>query len=482
MTFEIFHATPTYDQLMVPTIRALKALGGSGTIHQIYEKVLEILDLDRSVVEREHFDSGRSEVEYRLAWSRTYLKKYGLLTNPARGMWSVGDDVDPDKVDPAEIVRYVLSLHRDASEVAAVSVEPGGEISDDTSVDQPEDADWGDYAIDTLLIRNETRTVHEILRRIGKNQFIMNPDFQRDFIWDHDKQSKLIESVLMRIPLPVFYLAEDDQGRMIVVDGLQRLTTFNRFVNNEFSLRLPKQKELDKKRFSDLSPKFQNRVEDCPLILYLIDSKVPDRARLDIFERVNLGVALTRQQMRNCLYMGDATRFLKTESETELFLSATGGSLNVATMRDREFINRFCAFHLIPVSDYKDMDDFLAQALKEMNRPDAVSLKRLSEDFRRSLTNNLAVFGKHAFRKYQPGQDSRFIINASLWDVMSTGLALIPEVIVEENADKLREALSALFLDADFAKSITYSPNSALQVRQRFSKASEMFREVFYAE
>jgi len=212
-----------------------------------------------------------------------------------------------------------------------------------------EDAAWGDYPIDTLLIRNETRTVHDILRRIEKGSFVMDPDFQRDFIWPEDKQSKLIESVLMRIPLPVFYLAEDDRGRMVVVDGLQRLSTFQRFVNNELRLKLPDREELDQKRFQDLSPKLQNRVEDCNLILYLIDAKVPEQARLDIFDRVNSGVPLSRQQMRNCLYMGQATRFLKTEANSPLFLKATGSSLRTKAMRDREFVNRFCAFQLLPL-------------------------------------------------------------------------------------------------------------------------------------
>ena len=115
----------------------------------------------------------------------------------------------------------------------------------------------------------------------------------------------------MRIPLPVFYLAEDEEGRMVVVDGLQRLSTFRRFVSNELILKLPYQNELHKKRFSDLSPKLQNRVEDCNLVLYVIDAKVPERAKLDIFERVNSGMPLTRQQMRNCLYMGAATVFFK---------------------------------------------------------------------------------------------------------------------------------------------------------------------------
>src|ERR1700722_2318761 len=102
----------------------------------------------------------------------------------------------------------------------------------------PEEGGWGDYPIDTVLIRTETRTVFDIVRRIEKESFVMDPDFRSHFIWQEDKQSKLIESVLMRIPLPVFYLAEDARGRMIVVDGLQRLSTFQRFVNNQLSLRL----------------------------------------------------------------------------------------------------------------------------------------------------------------------------------------------------------------------------------------------------
>ena len=107
---------------------------------------------------------------------------------------------------------------------------------------------WRDYPIDDLLIRHESRTVHEVLRRISRGRFIMNPDFQRDFVWDDSKQSKLIESIIMRIPLPVLYLAEDEEGRMIVVDGLQRLSTFKRFVNNELKLKLPDRPSLHGKR------------------------------------------------------------------------------------------------------------------------------------------------------------------------------------------------------------------------------------------
>lgn len=346
-----------------------------------------------------------------------------------------------------------------------------------------EDAAWGDYPIDTLLIRNENRTVHDVLRRIEKGSFVMDPDFQRDFIWPEDKQSKLIESVLMRIPLPVFYLAEDDEGRMVVVDGLQRLSTFQRFANNDLRLKLPHQTELDKKRFRDLSAKLQNRVEDCNLILYVIDAKVPERARLDIFERVNGGIPLTRQQMRNCLFMGEGTRFLKTEATTKLFGKATGGSLRSKTMRDREFVNRFCAFQILPLREYRgDMDEFLAQSLRKMNSAEPAVLQRLSSQFRISLTNNLHVFGKHAFRKHSEGQDSRSVLNASLWDVMITGLSRYSEHVVEARANDLKRAFYPLMRDDDFVKSITYGTNDMKRVKHRFAVAKQMFQEVFGAD
>lgn len=346
-----------------------------------------------------------------------------------------------------------------------------------------EDAAWGDYPIDTVLIRNETRTVHDVVRRIEQGSFIMDPDFQRDFIWEEDRQSKLIESVLMRIPLPVFYLGEDDEGHLVVVDGLQRLSTFQRFINNELRLRLPHQPELDKKQFRDLSPKLQNRVEDCNLILYVIDAKVPERARLDIFDRVNSGAPLTRQQMRNCLFMGPATRFLKEESSTALFVRATGGSLNTKTMRDREFVNRFCAFQIVPLAEYKgDMDEFLAEALRRMNTFGSDDRAKLSRELRTSLANNYRVFGEHAFRKHTEGQARRSVLNASLWDVMSTGLSRRPEHVVEAAAENLRRAFYPLMEDDEFVKSITYGPNDVKKVRYRFQVAGEMFREVFGAD
>jgi hypothetical protein len=346
-------------------------------------------------------------------------------------------------------------------------------------LDYSEDSSLGDYPIDTLLIRNENRTVHDVLRRITKGSFVMDPDFQRDFIWPEDKQCKLIESVVMRIPLPVFYLAEDHDGRMIVVDGLQRLSTFQRFVNGDFKLKLKDQAELNNKYFDDLSPKLQNRIEDCNLVLYIIDAKVPDQALLDIFERVNSGIPLTRQQMRNCLYTGKASRFLKEEASSGIFLKATGKSLNTKIMRDRELVNRFCAFQILGPEKYNgEMDEFLALALKKMNQMSDSELNNLSQQFRKSLQSSYKVFTKHAFRKHSHPGDKRSVINASLWDVISTGLSRYPENLVESKAGQIHKAFFELMNDNFFNDSISLGTSQVNRVHTRFKIFNQMLKDV----
>lgn len=354
----------------------------------------------------------------------------------------------------------------------------------ESDVEDPEDLDLGassrgDYPTDDILIRNENRTIYEVYRRMNSNSYILDPDFQRDFIWSNDKQSKLVESVVMRIPLPVFYLAEDTEGRMVVVDGLQRLSTFRRFLDDELELVLPDRENLHGKKFSELSPKFQNRVEDLNLVFYIIDSKVPERARLDIFERVNSGVPLTRQQMRNSLYMGKATRFLRDEANTDIFKSATGGSLNWKKMRDREFVNRFCGFRILDLHEYTgDMDEFLAECLCRMNEFSDSDLASLSNEFRTSLSNNFFLFAEHAFRRHERHQEHRGVLNAAFWDVMSTGLSNYDGALIERFANDIRDAVHELLRDEDFIMSIRYGPNDVRKVRYRFEVTRNKFSQI----
>lgn len=341
---------------------------------------------------------------------------------------------------------------------------------------------WEDYPLDELAIRDERRTAEDVVRRIDNGRFVLDPDFQRGFVWDPKKQSRLIESILMRIPLPVFYVAEDSQGRLIVVDGRQRLTTLHRFLRGKLTLDLEDRPELHTTKFDDLDVRLQNRVEDCQLHFYIIDHAVPERARLDIFERVNGGEVLTRQQMRNAIYNGPATAFLRDEAESHLFVQATGKSLNTAKMQDREFINRFCSFTLLPLDTYRgDMDDWLARGLTQLNKAGETFRQELRNKLHRSLQNNLTVFGKHAFRKHRNLNESRSIINASLFDVMIVGLSSVDEPRVVQRAETLRQAFYAKMKEERFIRSITYGPNTPKEVRTRFEIARAMIGEVFHA-
>lgn len=360
---------------------------------------------------------------------------------------------------------------------------------DPEGLDETRTEGWGDYPLDSVFVRNETRTVAEVVKRIKMGRYQLDPDFQRDFVWPIDKQSRLIESCLMRIPLPVLYVAEAKSGRIAVVDGLQRLTTFSRYLEDEFSLSLISSDEdsphaLNGLRFSELPINLQERIEDTQLIVYILDANAPERAKLDIFERVNSGVPLTRQQMRNCLFNGRATQWLKQAATSEQFLKATGRSLDAKSMRDREAINRFCAFYLLGESKYRgDMDAFLAQALERMQSP-SVDLDELTEKFTFSMKVNRALFGDHAFRKslspFVQGDTAvnRSVINIALFDVYSVLFSRVDGDFIRENVEEIRDQVSELLGYSEFVNAITYSTNSTRQVKTRFSIAKEALEDL----
>lgn len=184
--------------------------------------------------------------------------------------------------------------------------------------------------------------------------------------------------------------------------------------------------------------------------------------------------------MRNCLYNGQATLFLREEAHSDLFLRATGGSLRSDTMRDREFVNRFCAFHVLGAERYRgDMDQFLADALRAMNRMENNRIVRLQNALHHTLRNNYDIFGKHAFRKQRRDDDRRSVINAALWDVMSTGLSHYTEDQVGAIEDDLKNALLELLDNEEFHTAISLSTNDLRRVKTRFRMAQQMFEEVF---
>lgn len=347
------------------------------------------------------------------------------------------------------------------------------------------------YPLDSLLIRTEQRAVIDVLRRVEKGFIKLDPDFQRELIWDEDRQSRLIESVLMRIPLPVFYFAEDEQGSLIVVDGLQRLSTLTNFNNKKLALTV-KKPELEGKRIDQLAPKLRNRFEDGQLTFYIIDAKVPDHVRLDIFERVNAGVPLTRQQMRNALYNGPATRLLRELAAADAFLKATGKAISTdeyrKEMRDREAVNRFVAFAYLDWKSYaakapaEDMDDFMGRALRDLNKAGEKEINALKEKFLESMQANHQIFGDHAFRKHKSADDRRSPFNVSLFDVFSVIFARHPRNLLVRKAEPIRRGFYKLMSEKTFVDAISSRTTSPESVRARFEKSEAMMGRILGAD
>jgi hypothetical protein len=217
----------------------------------------------------------------------------------------------------------------------------------------------------------------------------------------------------------------------------------------------------------------QERVADTQLTMYILDAKAPERARLDIFERVNSGAILTRQQMRNALYNGPATQWLKSAAEGDPFQTATAGSLDPQTMRDREAINRFVAFSLIGWENYKtgDMDGFLAKGLKllaQCNDPERVDLRFR---FDAAMTLCYRLFQQHAFRKSLASESAgaaRSPVNISFFEVSAVVFAGFAATFDPKSDTALHDIIAELVKDDAFSKSITYSTNSTQAVQQRF--------------
>jgi hypothetical protein len=309
----------------------------------------------------------------------------------------------------------------------------------------------------------------------------------------------------------VFYVAENDNGDLVVVDGRQRLTTFQRFYKNELQLELPARKqlpreELDGKTFEQLDDKLKLRFEDGQLVFYIIGAKVPDRVRLDIFERVNGGTQLTRQQMRNALYNGEATRLLAQLAELELFKQATGSSVSSEdsknAMKDREVVNRFLAYFQLGWRSYLaiNYEEFLARALRETNdvvreakvgdvREPKVIVDRsdirakATAAFTASMRLNTAIFGSHAFRKSlkEPGS-RRSAFNLALFDVFSASLARYGKRNLSAAQKQAVDVGTKKLLSNDkFHDAVSFATLEARNVKTRFEMVEDMLSKVLGA-
>jgi hypothetical protein len=327
--------------------------------------------------------------------------------------------------------------------------------------------------------------VFQVLRKIKLKEIALDPDFQRLLVWDDIRQSRLIESMLIRIPLPAFYLDAEKDDRWLVVDGLQRLSTLDRFCNqNAFKLRglefLP---ELNGKTYKDLPRKYQIQIEDnTRLTFYILQPGTPANVKFTVFYRINTGgVVLSSQEIRHALFQGPATKLLKVLASSDSFLQATTGSINTKRMDDRECILRFLAFRQRDYKNYlvSDLDGFLSDAMAAINAMPAIEVDALIGAFNDAMLKANEVFGRFAFRKIYSLDGRRSAISKTLFEVWSVELARHPASRLAQRREAIITSyIEVMNTDFEFGKSISYGTGNVGAVHKRFGTIRNLLEKV----
>jgi Protein of unknown function DUF262 len=327
---------------------------------------------------------------------------------------------------------------------------------------------------------------------IDENDIDLSPDFQRNLVWNSFQKSRLIESVLLRIPLPMFYFSEDNEGRITIVDGLQRLTTIKEFMDNKFALKnLEYLGDSCEGRYFDdegskkgLDTKYKRWFNQTQFSVNVIDPSSPSKVKYDIFRRINTGgKPLNNQEIRNCL-AGSALRFtLKQMTSLEEFQTATDYSIKSHRMEDHEVALRFILFSRIDANEYSGyMDASLDELTESLVSASNEDLAQYISHFSRAMQNAEYLFGnKFAFRKVrtkdiQPNSNKK-LINKALFTAWSVLLSKYePERIKELNGSQalLEPLAQKIENDENFFNYLSYGTNGKINLIYSFETCTNI--------
>jgi len=390
--------------------------------------------------------------------------------------------------------RFLLrdSIVADMQAFDADSPENRLSVIDDGTGIEPEDTISEERITDPFspaLIRVETKqiTIDLLLSRIKHDELDLQPSFQRKGgIWNDRAQSRLIESILIRIPLPAFYIDATNDGKWLVVDGLQRLTTLKRFIIDE-TLKLCGLEfltSLDGKTHAELPRPLQRRIRETQVTVYLIEKGVPSEIKFNIFKRINTGdLPLSSQEVRHALNQGKATELLARLAESQEFKTAIDNGIRDDRMADRECVLRFFAFTITSYADYKskEFDSFLNDRMKDMNNMSDQELKKLEERFLRAMVAAYNIFEKRAFRKFSLDWEKRSPINKALFEAWSVNLDQLNDEqlqILKERKSKMNRELLKLDGAPAFWDAISQGTGDIKKVKLRFSAIKKLIAEV----
>ncbi|MFJ5724959.1 DUF262 domain-containing protein [Streptomyces sp. NPDC093149] len=339
-----------------------------------------------------------------------------------------------------------------------------------------------------IRVNTKQFSLRNVLDMIEDESLELAPDFQRGQVWKPVQKSRLIESVLLQIPLPAFYFAEDTDGLMRVVDGLQRLSTIRDFVRGGekggFALKGLEYLKgaVEGKRFEDLPAPWRRRIYNTQIVTNVIDPTTPSDVMYDIFKRINTGgTPLNAQEIRHCMSKDRSRDLLQQMTSTAEFNAATNDMGGHIRMNDREMALRFAAFWLMGTDGYAKyaaMDPFLQRTTIMLDNEKEVTKARsadLMAAFRKAMVNARLVFGDQAFRKWPLGMSGRNPINRALFETWSITLAEYEAADLERRREAIvasaRELMTA---DYRYLEAITSSTGDVRRVMYRFEATARI--------
>ena len=391
---------------------------------------------------------------------------------------------------------------------------------------EEEEETFQPYNTEKISIDTKKMSMDACLRRMEQGRIVLNPDFQRNIVWNIEKKSKLIESLMLKIPIPMFYVSSDEKEIYSVVDGLQRLSTIRDFVlgRNYLNAQNGATKgngfKLEKLEFwgdrfndlifNDLPIDIQSRILETEFTFTIINPGTPEEVKRNIFKRINTGgEPLTSQEIRNALYTGQSTILLKKLALKNDFLQATDYSVKTGRMMEQELILRSIAFlvrNYVSYSKNSDMDKFLSDTMRIINiMPDFDSkdaskffreeklkkegvkrediqindITNIEDRFKNGMTRAKAVFGKHAFRKSY-GKKRRTPINKALFEVWSVLLSTLNDTEYNTlliNKRNFMSEYSYLLDDNNFNYIISRDSLKFNSVQERYKQLTTLLKK-----
>lgn len=339
-------------------------------------------------------------------------------------------------------------------------------------------------------IVSQPMVIANIVENLKDGDIILDPDFQRiPNLWDPQKQSRLIESLIIRIPLPTFYFDAGTNEKLIVVDGLQRLYAIKKFMALEkddphrlFLTGLEYLTEYNGRSFEMLPHDIQKRIKSQIITSYIIRAGTPDKVRTSIFTRINTGgLTLEPAEIKNSVYRGQAADLLKELAHSEEFLQATRKKIEPSRMLDCEFVNRFLAFYLLGIERYEgNLEDFLNDVMIRLQKESEDVIEKCRKDFLKAMKYTNKIFEDSAFRKINKNKKYGRI-NKPLYDAVSVNLAKLSEQDCEmllKKKEDLNNKYITLLMDREFVDMITNGTAKVQNVQGRHRKINKLFQEV----